>query len=108
MSRVKIIVHTPAESADEIRKVLGEAGAGVIGNYTYCSFSVKGTGRFTAQDGANPVIGQIGEPESVTEESIEVICDRAEAKNIVAAVRAAHPYEEPAYEIIPLLDEDDL
>ena len=108
MSRVKIIVHVPPESADEIRRILGDAGAGVIGNYSFCSFSVRGTGRFTPLRGANPAVGHVGEPEEVAEESIEVVCDRSDAKQIVATVRAAHPYEEPAVEIYQLIDEEEL
>lgn len=87
---------------------MGVAGAGSVGNYSHCSFTTTGTGRFIAENGAQPAIGKVGIPESVTEESIEVVCDRTIAKDVLAAVRKAHPYEEPAYEIYELLDEDDL
>ena len=108
MSRVKIVVHVPLESADEIRETLGCAGAGVVGNYTHCSFSFTGTGRFTPTEGGNPAIGKVGVPEAVTEESIEVVCDRADAKRILAALKTVLPYEEPAIEIYQLLEEDGL
>lgn len=61
----KIVVFVPEKNADEVRNVMGQAGAGQIGNYKYCSFSSKGTGRFIPQDGAKPAIGQIGALESV-------------------------------------------
>lgn len=108
MSRVKIVVHVPPENADEIRRVLGDGGAGIVGNYTHCSFSVRGTGRFTPAAGAIPTIGNVGKPEAVAEESIEVVCDRSDAKRIITAVKAAHPYEEPAIEIYQLIDEEDV
>lgn len=108
MGRVKIVVHVPPESADEVRRTLGEAGAGIVGNYTHCSFSFSGTGRFTPAKGANPAIGTVGKPEVVAEESIEVVCERAEAKGILAALKQVLPYEEPAYEIYELVEEEDL
>ena len=107
-TRVKIIVNIPPENADAIREVLGKAGAGTIGNYSYCSFSVTGRGRFLPNEKAQPHIGEPGKPENVTEERIEVICDRAQAKAVIGALRRAHPYEEPAIDIYPLLDEEDL
>ena len=105
---VKITVTVPPENADAIREALGKAGAGALGNYSYCSFSVTGTGRFLPNNQAHPHIGTLGEPEIVTEERIEVICERGMAKQVVAALRAAHPYEEPAIDIYPLLTEQDL
>lgn len=108
MSRIKIVVHVPPQSADEVRLTLGEAGAGIVGNYTHCSFSFSGTGRFTPAEGASPAIGSVGQPETVTEESIEVVCDRADAKRILKALKEVLPYEEPAIEIYQLIDEEEL
>lgn len=107
-TKVKIVTFTPIENADEIRRALGEAGAGVIGEYSFCSYSVIGKGRFTPSQNANPHIGTANNPEVVEEERIEVVCDRANAKVVVAAMKAAHPYEEVAFDIYPLLDEADL
>ena len=106
--KVKISTTGPTENADELRAALGKAGAGVFGEYRYCSFSVTGKGRFLPMAGANPHIGQVGELEIVEEEQIEVICDRAIAKQVIAALKQAHPYEEVIVEVIPLIDEDDL
>jgi hypothetical protein len=102
---VKIVVTVPEENADALRTVIGETGGGKVGNYTYCSFSVKGIGRFRPEDGAQPAIGAVGELEAVAEERIEITCARDQASIVVDAIRAHHPYEEPAIEIYPLLSE---
>ena len=106
--KVKISTTVPVENADELRAALGEAGAGVFGEYRYCSFSVTGKGRFLPIGDANPRIGQIGKLETVEEEQIEVICERKVAKQVIAALKQAHPYEEVIVEVIPLVDEEDL
>lgn len=108
MSHVKIAVTVPLKNADDIRQVLGEAGAGVQGEYSYCSFSVNGYGRFLPSQNANPHIGKPGKSKTVLEERIEVICDRTSAKNVVRKLREAHPYEEPAIDVYPLIDEEEL
>ena len=100
---VVVVIYTPTESAEAIRKALDEAGAGHIGDYRGCSWSTTGTGRFTPLEGASPTIGAVGAPEEVREERIEVVAPRARARQIVQAAIAAHPYEEPAYHVIPVL-----
>ncbi len=87
---------------------MGDAGAGRIGNYSYCSFSVDGTGRYLPLEGAHPAIGSVGKFEEVPEERIECVCERQEAKKIIAAVRKVHPYEEISFDIYPLISEEDL
>ena len=94
--RYHLIIYVPVEHADAIRAVLASCGAGHIGNYDSCSFSVRGTGRFRPLTGANPHIGSIGRIEEVEEERIEVVVDEAHLKAVLAAARKAHPYEEPA------------
>jgi hypothetical protein len=108
MQRVKLVVFVPSTHADRVRQAMGDAGAGQIGNYGYCSFSAGGTGRFKPLAGANPAIGAVGAMEAVAEERIECVCDRALARAVIAAIRDAHPYEEVALDIYPLLAEDDL
>ncbi len=103
-SNVKIVVFIPESHADAVRDVMGEAGAGKIGNYTFCSFSSKGTGRFKPENGANPTIGEIGKFESVQEERIEVVCDRGLLSDVIAAIKKVHPYEEVAFDVYPLED----
>jgi hypothetical protein len=104
-SLVKIVVFVPVSHADLIRAALAEAGAGHIGNYDACSFSVRGTGRFRGLEGANPFIGQVGKIEEVEEEKIEVICPIEKKDAVLEAVRKAHPYEEPAIDVYPLLNQ---
>lgn len=106
--RVKIITTAPIKYADKIRKALGEAGAGKIGDYSFCSFSIIGTGRFKPSANANPHIGEVNKLEAVEEEQVEVICDRANAKQIIIALRKVHPYEEPVVDVVPLLSEEEL
>lgn len=77
---------------------------GNIGNYTFCSFSSKGVGRFKPEKGAHPAIGEVGKLESVEEERIEVICNHDVLKDVVAAIKKVHPYEEIALDIYPLED----
>jgi hypothetical protein len=103
---VKIVVTVPEDNADELRKAIGDADGGRIGNYTHCSFSVKGIGRFKPETGANPTIGEVGKPEEVPEERIEITCEQDKMKNIVAVIRRVHPYEEPAIDVYPMLLED--
>jgi hypothetical protein len=101
---VKIVVFVPVTDAERVREALGKAGAGNIGNYGYCSFSTKGTGRFLPGQGANPHVGTIGELEIVSEERIETICPREKLKSAIDAMKAAHPYEEVAFDIYALED----
>lgn len=105
---VKIVTFVPKESADTVRQALGDVGAGIIGEYSYCSFSVVGKGRFNPSKDANPTVGSSQTLNVVEEERIEVVCSREKAKNAIAAMKAAHPYEEVAFDLYPLLSEDEL
>lgn len=106
--QVKIVVNVPETEAEALREAIGKACGGQIGNYSFCSFSVKGMGRFVPNDRANPTIGQANQLEEVAEERIEITCDRAIAKQVIAVIRTAHSYEEPAIDIYPLLTEEEL
>ena len=99
---VKIVVFVPEADAEKVRLALGKAGAGKIGNYSYCSFSSKGIGRFLPEIGANPHIGTVGKIEEVVEERIETICERERLDAVISAMKASHPYEEVAYDVYPL------
>lgn len=105
VERVKIFVTIPVESVTAVRNAVCEAGAGVIGNYTYCTSSTKSTGTFKPNDKANPYIGKNNNLEFVLEETLEFICDVDKVKNVLLELRKAHPYEEPAIDIYPLMDE---
>ena len=106
ITRVKIVVTIPAKNVEEVRNAICGAGAGVIGNYTYCSMSTKCIGTFKPTDEANPYIGKSNNLEFVQEEKLEVVCDIKLVKKVITALREVHPYEEPAIDIIPLLDEN--
>ncbi|WP_081790366.1 Nif3-like dinuclear metal center hexameric protein [Nocardioides sp. URHA0032] len=100
--RDKLTVYVPVASADRLRDVLASAGAGRIGDYDHASFSTPGQGRFRPLDGASPAIGAVGEIETVAEERVEVVLPRTLRAHVVAAMLAAHPYEEPAYDVVEL------
>ena len=100
----KIVVFVPVANADEMRQAIGDAGGGNIGNYSYASFSVRGTGRFKPLPGAHPTIGEIEKPEEVEEERIEFVCTEEKLQTVLAAIRKAHPYEEPAIDVWKLVD----
>lgn len=108
IKKVKIIVTVPVENVEEIRNTICNEGAGVIGNYSYCTFSTKGIGTFKPSHKANPYIGKKNKLEFVNEEKIEVVCDINIAKKVIKKLREVHPYEEPGIDIIPLIDEEAL
>jgi hypothetical protein len=107
-NKVKIVTFVPIKDADVIRNAIGKAGAGIIGEYSFCSYSIVGKGRFLASENANPHIGTAGFSEVVEEERIEVVCDRSKAEQVISAMKQAHPYEEVAFDIYPLIDESQL
>ena len=105
-----VIVYVPVAAADKVREALAASGAGKIGTYDSCSFSVRGTGRFRPLKGSNPAIGSEDEITEVEEERIEVLVPTTPPsllKDIVQAVKKVHPYEEPAIQILPMLDYKD-
>ena len=101
---IKLVIFVPLSHADIVRKALGEAGAGKIGNYDYCSFSSKGVGRFRGNENSNPAVGEAGKYESAEEERIEVVVPREILKKVIEKVKEAHPYEEVAFDVYPLED----
>ena len=98
----KLAVFVPVAHADSVRAALAEAGAGAIGDYTGCSFSAVGTGRFTPEKGADPYIGENGKAEEVEEERIEVVLPESIRNRVLKAMLHAHPYEEVAYDFFQL------
>ncbi len=102
MKRYKVVVYVPENDADKIREVIGNAGAGKIGNYSHCTFTLKGTGRFKPEKGANPTIGSVGKLEEVSEDRIETVCEENKLQDVLKAIREAHPYEEPATDVYPI------
>jgi dinuclear metal center YbgI/SA1388 family protein len=100
----KLVVFVPAEKADHVREAIAAAGAGAIGDYDRCTFSTTGEGRFRPLEGADPAIGSVGSVEVVDEVRIESVLPRGRRTTVVRAMLAAHPYEEPAYDVIELAD----
>jgi len=98
----KLTVFVPAGDAERLRAALAAAGAGTIGDYDSASFSTPGEGRFRPLAGANPAIGEVGRLETVDEVRVEAVLARPRRAAVVAAVLAAHPYEEPAYDVVEL------
>jgi dinuclear metal center YbgI/SA1388 family protein len=98
----KWVIFVPAEHADVVRDALFTAGAGHIGDYSHCSWSVGGTGQFLPLEGADPAIGGVGAIEQVAEQRVEVIAPAGLRGAVFAAMRRAHPYEEPAFDVFAL------
>ncbi|MDR2884363.1 MAG: Nif3-like dinuclear metal center hexameric protein [Deferribacteraceae bacterium] len=98
----KVTVFTPPSHTDAIIDAISAAGGGTMGNYKRCAFSVRGAGTFTPLEGANPYIGTVGEPADVEEARIEMIVPAASTKGVVAAIKDAHPYEHPAFDVAPI------
>lgn len=101
---VKIVVFVPESHTDIVREAMGKVGAGIIGNYSFCTFSSKGIGRFRPEQGANPHIGSLGKLEEVIEERIETVCLREKLPEVIKAIKKVHPYEEVALDVYPLED----
>jgi dinuclear metal center YbgI/SA1388 family protein len=100
----KLVVFVPAEKADHVRDAIAEAGAGVIGDYDHCTFTTSGEGRFRPLEGASPTIGSVGNVEVVDEVRIESVLPRSRRTAVVRAMLDAHPYEEPAYDVLELAE----
>ena len=98
----KLFTFVPAEQADKVRNAIFEAGGGQIGNYSECSFNAGGTGTFKAGVGADPYVGSRGERHSEDEIKVEAIIPAYLETKVVTAMKAAHPYEEVAYDVVNL------
>ncbi len=102
-SRRKLVVFVPPEALDAVREALFAAGAGRIGAYGRCSFYTEGTGTFLGGEGTAPAVGRTGVEERVPELRLETVYPEERHDEVVAALRGAHPYEEPAFDVYPLL-----
>src|ERR1700739_2779929 len=99
----KWVVYVPRENAEAVQAAVFDAGAGHIGDYSHCSWSVSGIGQFLPHDGATPAVGSVGTVERVDEDRFEVVAPARARAAVLAAMRAAHPYEEPAFDIFALV-----
>ena len=98
----KIAVFVPVESAESIRAALAEVGAGALGDYESCTFSSTGEGRFRPLPGARPAVGQVGHAALVEETRVETVAPRHLREAVIAAIRRAHPYEEPPFDVLEM------
>ncbi|MDC1437183.1 YqfO family protein [Gammaproteobacteria bacterium] len=101
---VKLSFYVPESHLEVVKTALFSIGVGKIANYDSCSWQTLGQGQFRALEGSNPFIGQVGKVESVVEFKVEMICDDALIKAAVATLISAHPYEQPAYDVVKLAE----
>ena len=102
-SHAKLVTFVPRESVEAVADALAVAGCGAIGDYSRCTFQQDGTGTFLPGDGASPAVGTVGELERVAEVRLETVVPRDRLPEVVAALRSSHPYEEPAFDVLPRL-----
>lgn len=100
----KLVFYVPTTYADKVKEAIFNAGAGRLGHYSHCAWQVLGEGQFMPLDGSNAFIGEKNKIEKVQELRVETLCDNNCIKPVIDALKKAHPYEEPAYEILPLID----
>ena len=100
----KLVWFVPEEALDATRDAVFAAGAGVIGNYTRCSWYTAGTGTFYGEAGTDPTVGEAGREERTPELRVETVVPAERASEVVRALVAAHPYEEVAFDLYPLVD----
>ncbi|EOQ73672.1 NGG1p interacting factor NIF3 [Acinetobacter lactucae] len=103
---LKLIYYVPESHLESTKQAIFSAGAGGIGNYEHCAWQVKGIGQFKPVNGADPYIGEVGELEQVDEWRVETIVIEENAKAVAKALKASHPYEEPAFEFIQIIEID--
>lgn len=100
----KLCFYVPENATELVKKAVFETGAGKIGNYDCCCWQTLGNGQFRPLDNSNPYIGQKGKIETVTEYKVEMVCDDQYIQAAVDALKKAHPYEEPAFDVCKLED----
>ena len=100
----KLSFFVPVDFCEEVKAAVFKAGAGRIGNYDSCSWQVAGTGQFRPLEGSDPFIGSTGTLEKIEEIRVEMVCSDKLISDAVAALKNAHPYEEPAYDVWKLAD----
>ncbi len=106
---IKICFFVPPSHLEAVKQAMFAAGAGKIGDYDSCCWQTLGTGQFKPLVGSQPFIGNAGgEIETVEEYKVEMVCERDYLGKVIAAMRKAHPYEEPAFDVIALLDPDNV
>ncbi|MCE8015958.1 NGG1p interacting factor NIF3 [Halomonas sp. MCCC 1A17488] len=100
----KLAFYVPLEDAETVKEAVFASGAGRIGDYEACCFETRGTGQFRPLAGADPHIGRVGDLAKVEEVKVELVCEDHLIRAAVDALRRAHPYEEPAYDVWKLAE----
>lgn len=100
--KFKLIFYVPENACERVKEAIFETGAGSIGNYSHCSFQVKGQGQFRPLESSNPSIGQINKIEKVSEYRVEILCLKEQLDDAISALKGSHPYEEVAYEVVSI------
>lgn len=95
-----VVVYCPLSHVELIKEAMFSAGGGQLGLYEKCSFEYEGFGQFKAMTGAEPFIGKVGEVERVKEIRVEMVCTEGRISQVLVALKASHPYQEPAYHIL--------
>lgn len=98
----KICFYAPDSHVEKIKNSMFAKGAGQIGNYACCAWQTSGEGQFMPLDGSNAFVGQQDRLEKVEEYKVEMVCDDHHIQDAIAALKTAHPYEEPAYQVFKL------
>jgi hypothetical protein len=93
----KIALYVPESHLEAVKQAMFDAGAGRIGDYEHCCWQTKGTGQFRPLNGANPHIGSVDEVSIVDEYLVELVCENDLISDVIASLKQAHPYEEPAF-----------
>jgi hypothetical protein len=102
----KIAVYIPSNALETVKQAMFDHGAGRLGNYDHCSWQVLGEGQFRPLAQSNPTLGQKGSVVSIAEYLVEMVCDDKVIASVISALKQAHPYEEPAYNIVRLENAD--
>lgn len=105
---LKLVVFVPKTHTDVVVDAIGNAGAGLIGNYSHCVSITDSIGKYKPLDGAHPFIGKVGEFVEVKEDRVETVCRSDKIKAVIKAIKKVHPYEEIAFDIYPLLTEEEV
>lgn len=101
----KLCFFVPETHVEEVKQAVFAAGAGTIGQYDCCCWQVLGQGQFRPKEGSQPFIGELDKIEKVPEYRVEMVMEASVAKHVVSALKQAHPYEEPAYDVMKIVDE---
>lgn len=104
LTMYKLVFFVPESHLEPVKAAVFATGAGRIGDYAQCCFETRGQGQFRPLAGADPFLGHPGELERVAEVRVELVCEDRLIRDAVAALRAAHPYEEPAFDAWPLAE----